>query len=111
MDEIRYRRLPAVPRNIIDIAPEKDVRVRIFGRIIDKKDGTIIVDDGTSTAQIVTEEQTDAKGVVHPCEIDDMVCVFARVLPLEDGYELRGEIVQNRNSLDMGLYKKVYGES
>lgn len=109
MDEVRYRRLPAAPKNIIDINPEKDVRVRILGRVIDKQDGTIIVDDGSSTAQIVTDAQpVDAKGAVHPCEIDDVVCVFARVLPLEDGYELRGEIVQNKNSLDMGLYKKVY---
>lgn len=102
MDEkFQYRRLPSAPKNIIDINPEKDVRIRILGRVIDKSDGTILVDDGTSTAQIVTE--------VNP-EIDDLVCVFARVLPLEDGYELRGEIVQSRNGLDMGLYKKIYKE-
>ncbi len=56
MDEkFQYRRLPAVQKKIIDINPEKDVRVRIFGKIIDKADGTIIVDDGTSTATIVTD--------------------------------------------------------
>ena len=60
------------------------------------------MDDGTSTAQIVTDAS---------CEIDGLVCVFARVLPLETGYELRGEIVQNRNGLDIDLYKKVYGEN
>lgn len=101
MDEVRFRRLPAILKRVTNINPEKDVRVRILGRVIDKADGTIVVDDGSSTAQIVTDAQ---------CEVDDMVCVFARVLPLEDGYELRGEIVQNKNSMDMALYKKVYGE-
>ena len=96
----QYHRLAAAPRKITDINPEKDVRVRILGRIIDKADGTIVVDDGSSTAQIVTDSG----------EVDDFVCVFARVLPLEDGYELRGEIVQNKNGLDMALYKKIYSE-
>ena len=112
MEDFRYRRLAASPRKIIEINPERDVRIRIFGRIIDKSDGTIVVDDGSSTAQIVTDiQQIDAEGVMHPCEIDDMVVVFCRVLPLEDGYELRGEIIQNRNGLDMGLYKKIYEEN
>ncbi|HLD39470.1 MAG TPA: hypothetical protein VJB05_04120 [archaeon] len=102
MEDFRYRRLAASPRKITEINPEKDVRIRIFGRVIDKSDGTIVVDDGSSTAQIVTDVT---------CEIDDMVIVFCRVLPLEDGYELRGEIIQNRNNLDMGLYKKVYEEN
>ena len=101
MDEVRYKRLAAVPKKITDINPEKDVRIRILGRVIDKQDGIIVVDDGSSTAQIVTDSS---------CEVDDLVNVFARVLPLEDGYELRGEIVQVKNDLDMGLYKKVYGE-
>ncbi len=102
MEDFRYRRLAASPRKITEINPEKDVRIRIFGRVIDKSDGTIVVDDGSSTAQIVTDAT---------CEIDDMVIVFCRVLPLEDGYELRGEIIQNRNDLDMSLYKKIYGEN
>lgn len=101
MDEFRYKRMAAVPRRITEINPEKDVRVRILGRVIDKSDGTLVVDDGSSTAQIVTDATAN---------IDDFVCVFARVLPLENGYELRGEIVQNRNSMDMELHKRVYGE-
>ena len=99
MEEFRYKRLPAVPKAITDINPEKDVRVRILGKIVDRQDGMIMVDDGTTTAQIITDAT---------CEINDLVCVFARVLPLEDGYELRGEIVQNRNNMDMDLHKKVY---
>ena len=100
MEEFRYKRLPAVPKAITDINPEKDVRVRILGKIVDRQDGMIMVDDGTTTAQVITDAT---------CEINDLVCVFARVLPLEDGYELRGEIVQNKNGMDMNLHKKIYG--
>lgn len=99
-EKFQYKRLPAVMKSVIDINPEKDVRVRILGKIIDKQDGVIMVDDGTSTAQIVTDAA---------CEVGSMVCVFARVLPLEDGYELRGEVVQDRNGLDPELRKKIYG--
>lgn len=98
MADQKFKRLPASPKNIIDINPEKDVRVRITGRVIDNQAGTIVVDDGTSTAQIVTESS---------CEVNDIVCVFCRVLPLEDGYELRGEILQSRNGMDMELYRKI----
>ena len=101
MGDFQYRRLPALPKKINDINPEKDVRIRLLGRVIDKADGTIVLDDGSSTTTVVTD------GI---CEVNDIVCIFARVLPLEDGYELRGEIVQNVNNLDMELYKKIYGE-
>ena len=110
MEEFRYKRLPAALKAIAGINPEKDVRVRILGEIVDRQDGMIIVDDGTTTAQIITDAGAiDAKGAVSPCETGDLVCVFARVLPLEDGYELRGEIVQNKNGMDMNLHKKIYG--
>ncbi len=101
-DKSRYRRLPATLKKITDINPEKDIRVRILGRVIDKQDGTIIIDDGTSTATIVTDAQIN---------INDFAMVHARVLPLEEGYELRGEIVQDMSSLDMNLYRKVYGDN
>ncbi len=101
MTDFQYRRLPASPKKIIDINPEKDVRIRLLGKIIDKSDGTIVLDDGSTTTTIVTDAT---------CEVNDMVRIFARVLPLEDGFELRGEIVQNVNKLDMELYKKIYGE-
>ncbi|HLC67391.1 MAG TPA: hypothetical protein VJI12_00755 [archaeon] len=97
----QYKRLAAAPRKAMEINPEKDVRVRIFGKVIDKVDGTIIVDDGSSAATIVSDTE---------CNVGDVVRVFARVLPLEDGCELRAEIVQVLNGLDMELYKKVYGE-
>ena len=90
-----YRRHPAVQRRIADIR-EDDVRVRLLGRVLGRENGTIILDDGTSTAEIVSD--ADATGVVR---------VFARVLPLENGYELRAELVQDMNRLDTELHRRV----
>lgn len=101
-EKFMFRRAPAVPRKISEIEPEKDIRVQVIGRVIDMANGTIVVDDGSAKAEIVLETNT--------AEINDIVRIFARVLPLEEGYELRGEIIQDMSQLDMDLYKKVYGK-
>jgi len=98
-DEFQYRRLPAKEKKIADISPD-DVRVRLLGRVIDKTENVLVIDDGTGKAEIVMDNETD----VGP---GDFVRVFARILPLEDGYELRSEIIQNMNSLNIDLYKKI----
>ncbi len=102
-EQFQYKRQAAMPRKIVEINPETDIRVRILGHIIDKSDGVIIVDDGSSKSEIITEE-------FDAFDVDDLVRVFARVLPLENGYELRAEIIQKLNNIDMELYRKVYGE-
>ena len=86
---------------IAKINPEKNVRVRIMGRIIDKGDSVIVVDDGSAKADIILD-------LMPAADIGDFVRVFCRVLPLEEGYELRGEIVQDMNGMDMNLYKKIF---
>jgi len=102
--EFQYRRAPAIQKNISDIN-EKDIRVRLLGRIIDKNDSLIVIDDGTGKADIVFDpELIDIKAGTG-----DIVRIFTRVLPLEEGYELRAEIVQGMNGLDYELYKKVFG--
>ena len=99
----QYRRLPAARRKITDISPEKDIRVRILGKVIDKSDDVIVVDDGSGKADIITAD-LDVN-----INVNDTVQVFTRVLPLEDGYELRAEIIQDMSKVDMDLYKKVEG--
>ena len=102
----QFRRMPALPRNIADINPEKDIRVRLLGRVIDKYDSTIVLDDGTAKAEIVVEDVNIPFADINS---SDLVRVFARVLPLETTYELRAEIVQNFNTNYMDLHKKVHG--
>jgi len=98
-EDFQFRRAPAVLRRINEINPEKDIRIRILGRVIDKTDGIIVVDDGSGKAEIVTEDRN--------ADMNDVVRVFARVLPLETGYELRAEILQGMNALDLNLFRKI----
>lgn len=95
----QYRRAPARPRRIADINPEEDIRVRLVGHVVSRSENSIMLDDKSSTREIIFD------GVEIP--ESEIVRIFARVLPLEDGYELRAEIVQSLDSLDMELYKKV----
>jgi len=96
----RYKRASALPRHITEINPEKDIRVRLLGRVIDKGDGVIVVDDGSSSAEIVVDNNEYVR-------VGDVIRVFARVLPLETGYELRAEVIQNMNDLDLNVYRKL----
>ncbi len=104
MPDFQYRRLPALSRKISEINPESDVRVRLIGKVIDKQDGTIVLDDGTGTANITTETENYDR-----VDVGDEMRVFARVIPLEDNYELRGEIFQSMENVDIDLYKKISG--
>jgi len=99
----QYRRLPAKCKSISDIEPENDIRVSLLGRVIDISDGILVIDDGSTNAQVkLGELNVD----LNP---GDLVRVFARVLPNEEGFELRAEIVQNMKGLNVELYKKVKG--
>src|SRR3989344_4696478 len=94
-----YKRQPAVFRKISEINPEKDIRVRIIGNVIDANESSLVIDDGNSKAEVIADNIN--------CKTVDVVRVFARVLPLEEGFELRGEIIQILNDLNLDLYKKV----
>ncbi|MEM5871413.1 MAG: replication protein RepA [Candidatus Aenigmatarchaeota archaeon] len=96
---IAPRRLAAKEKNIKDIT-KNDVRVKIVGRIIDVKENILVIDDGTGKATITYGENINLK----PHQI---IRVFGRVIPTENGFEIEGEIVQNMDNLNISLYKKL----
>ena len=93
------KRMTAQERKIKDIKAE-DVRVAVLGTVIDRKESTIVLDDGSGKISITFDEPVDL-------EINQLVRVLGRVIPLENGFELQGEIAQDMSKLDMELYKKV----
>lgn len=97
----KYRRLPAIPKKISDIDIENDIRVRIIGKVIDVMPNLIVIDDGSGTAEVLCFETENI-------DVNDIVRVFARILPLENGFELRGEVIQKMNNLNIPLYKKIF---
>jgi hypothetical protein len=102
-DQSRFHRSPARYCKISDIDPLKDIRVRFLGKVVDKQAGLIVLDDGSTQVEIVLDQE-----FVDCIALGDQLRVFARVLPLENGFELRAELVQDFNSVDAALYKKIF---
>jgi len=97
----QFKRIHAADVSIAEIRPD-NIRVRVLGTVIDKNDTRIVIDDGTGKLEVVFDNNVDVK-------INQLVRVFGRIIPLENGFELQGEIIQDMSGLDMDLYKKVKG--
>jgi len=93
------RRIPSVERRISEIMAE-DMRVSVIGTVIDKQDDSIMLDDGTGKISIGFDSSVDV-------ETDQLVRVFGRVIPIEQGFELQGEIIQDMSSVDKELLRKL----
>lgn len=98
-EEQPFKRLPSVDRTVAGIKPD-DIRVRLMGTVIGKEENSLVIDDGTGKINARFDQPVDA-------EINSLVRVFGRVIPLEKGFELQGEIIQDMKSLDINLYKKL----
>lgn len=93
-----FKRLPALNRNVIEIK-EDDIRVRVLGKIIDKSENMLILDDGTGKLDLITEN-------VSNINVGDTAFAFVRVMNF--GKEFHAELIQNMNKLDLDLYKNVF---
>ena len=93
------RRIPSVDRRISEIMAE-DMRVSLIGTVIDKQEESIILDDGTGKITIGFDSPVEV-------ETDQIVRVFGRVMPIENGFELQGEIVQDMRGMDRELLRRV----
>ncbi len=92
------RRLPSVFRRVSDIQQD-DMRVSLIGTVIDRAEDGIVLDDGTGKIDVTLEGPA--------ADISNLVRVFGRVIPMEGGFQLQGELVQNMTGLDLELLKKV----
>ncbi|MFH1444949.1 MAG: replication protein RepA [Nanoarchaeota archaeon] len=93
------RRLPAKNRLVAGIKPD-DLRVRLLGTVVDSAENSLVLDDGTGKINVNFDDPIKA-------ENNKLVRVFGRVVPLENGFELHGEIVQDMSLLDMSLLKRM----
>lgn len=96
-----FRRMPAVHRCIDAIDPDKDIRVRLLGTVIDLDDKKFVLDDGRSRSEILHENMQEIS-------IGKKLMVFCRVFIAENSYKLRSELVQDASLLDSALYEKVF---
>ncbi len=94
------RRLPSIEKSIADIQPESDVRVRLMGTVIDTTPNSIVIDDGTGKVDVYFGEDTNVRQGQY-------VRVITRILPQIDGFECRGEAIQDLTGFNLKLYKKT----
>jgi len=94
------RRLVAVEKKIEEIQPETDVRVRLTGTVIDVGLNSVVVDDGSGKVEIFFEKEPLVRQ-------GQLIRVITRILPLIDGYECRGEAIQDLDGFNIDLYKKA----
>ena len=74
-----------------------DYRVCISGFIVSKKDNSFILDDGTGQILVQARELPPS----------DFIRVFGRTQPLESGFALEADIIQDFSSVNKELLKRV----
>ncbi len=96
------RRAPARPKNIEEIDPRDDIRVRVIGTVLSLDEDSFSLDDGTGTVEVFLEDEK-----MEDLEENQRVRVFGRVLPTPDSFEIQGEIVQDFSDVDPELYSRI----
>ncbi len=90
-------------RKIIEIDPENDFKVKIIGIVVDKKDDTVVVDDGTNKVRVFV----DLPETLEKVNMNQLIAVFGATIPTDFGVDIKASVIQNLTGLDINLYKKV----
>ena len=96
------RRAPARPKDIEEIDPQNDIRVRVVGTIISVDDDSVTIDDSTGSVEVFLEDEA-----MEDLEEQQRIRVLGRVLPTPDSFEIQGEIVQSFEDVDPEIYDSV----
>lgn len=96
------RRAPARPKDIEEIDPQKDIRVRVVGTIISVDDDSVAIDDSTGSVEVFLEDKD-----LEDLEEQQRIRVLGRVLPTPDSFEIQGEIVQSFEEVNPETYDSV----
>jgi uncharacterized protein YdeI (BOF family) len=97
----RQRRAAAEPKNIEDIDPQNDIRVRIIGTVLSVDEDSLTVDDGSGTVEVFLEDE-----YLEETEESQRVRVLGRVLPTPDSFEIQGEVLQHFD-IEPEIYDRV----
>lgn len=98
---MEFQKVIAVEKNIKEINPEKDGRVRILGTIVSKEQNSLIIDDGTGTVRAFTQTDT------NQFKDKQLVRITGRIMQNADNFDIQAEIIQNMENLDVDLYNKT----
>lgn len=98
----QQRRAAAVPKDISQINPKDDIRVRLVGTVISKGDDSVNIDDGSGTVEVFLKDDD-----LDELEENQRIRVLGRVLPTPDSFEVQGELVQDFSDVDPELHDRV----
>jgi len=89
------RKAPAIVKEIENIS-EDDIRVRLLGEIIERKENSILLKDETGQIRVTGTDGESAK----------FARVFGRPMKTTDGIVIEAELVQNMDALNKKAYKR-----
>jgi len=98
----QQRRAAAVPKEISEIDPKDDIRVRVMGTVISKEDDSVSLDDGSGTVEVFMREEQ-----IEEIDENQSVRILGRVLPTPDSFEIQAETVQDFSEVDKDVYDRV----
>ncbi len=98
----RFKRTSAKSKNIKDINADEDIRARVLGTVIEKKEDSIILDDGTKSVEVFVDNQN-----LVSINVKDLLRIYGRILPSPEGFEIQAEFIQNMNNLNLEVYSKI----
>ncbi len=103
--EERKKRRVAVERKIADIA-EGDVRVAVVGTVlsIDKQTLVFTIEDPSGQLTVLATNEESLSKV----SVGNVVRVIGIVLPFDEGFELRAEIIQDFKDLSPELFPVLH---
>jgi len=94
-----------VPKKISEIDIANDSRVRITGTVVDVSENTMLIDDGSGTVSVVIDDAIELE--LETIKVNSLIRVFGVVLPIENKFEIRANVIQKLTGLDINLFKKV----
>ena len=93
MDERRR----AFAEKFIKELNRNDFKVSVSGIIVDKTGDSFLLDDGTGQVRIVSQQIPNYS----------YLRVFGKIMPVEDGFEIQSDIIQDLGAINKNVHKKV----
>ncbi len=90
-------------KSINEINPETDLKIKIIGFVVDKKENTFVIDDGSGKVEVFVDESSRLDNI----NINQLIRVFGSTLPMEEGFEVKADAIQDLSNLNINLYKKI----
>ena len=74
------------------------IKVAISGLIVNKEESSIAIDDGTGSIPVL---------ITTELPLNAFVKVYGMLIPLDQGYELQGHLIQDLTNTNQKLHKKI----